>query len=589
MHIDFRKNFSKTSAAELFSYSVIFSSSFLAKFLQSKVATNFAFTANYFFQNRKAFFSESDINASGLRFLAISFALFYFQQLAHEYLKEVTALQVYNNEREVFHEKLDELEKKKSLILYEEFTGKKFPTQNFLGDMKNRSEFKSELACFLGSISYYKIFGFPLAVSTLVNNFSKNSLTREDFLCTTIMVVPTMIPIILSIIAIIGNSFMKIKNVVYKESRKTADTSDDIIFRTNNPLVVSDARLGAYLSKYNKCLRTKENSNGIFEFIEKKSISIDAKLDGKYRRIPLIGIAFRLFAQSNLTVGDFFATLLFQSLSVEFTFKLSQILNQYLIKKNALTYIKFLNTYAYKPTFKSNLGNQSIHVESLEININAKLNLKAERISFLTGKVYSLVGKSGVGKTTFVKAIDGKCAFVQKDSGNEIEINENAKGKIYYISQDGFSGLPGIMTTRDFLTTGHNELQFDNDKVIIEILKKFDLHKFAENLYDMLHKPSGGEQARLLIAKAIIGGAKIIIIDEGMDKTSGMNTESTRSDRSKYQIILKKYAQKFGITILSIEHNSSKWADYTLEFNKNDNDVNLSLRSLQIQQGFSLS
>ncbi|HJP96361.1 MAG TPA: ABC transporter ATP-binding protein [Candidatus Saccharimonadales bacterium] len=130
--------------------------------------------------------------------------------------------------------------------------------------------------------------------------------------------------------------------------------------------------------------------------------------------------------------------------------------------------------------------------------------------SLEAGKVTGLIGPSGSGKTTLIRSIVG----AQKITNGEVLVLGKSAGHKSLRSQLGYvTQLPAIY---DDLTVRQNIRYFatimgcskaDADKAIEQV----DLTTQAGQIVGSL---SGGQRARVSLAVALLGDAKLLILDE---------------------------------------------------------------------------
>ncbi len=162
------------------------------------------------------------------------------------------------------------------------------------------------------------------------------------------------------------------------------------------------------------------------------------------------------------------------------------------------------------------------------------------------GEIFTVLGKSGSGKTTFLRMIAG----LEKPDGGEISIDEKVvfdnktnlepnQRDIAVVFQN-YALLPHLSIASNITFGG----KFSK-KELEDVLEKTNL-KGIENKYP--HEISGGQQQRVALARAIINKPKILLLDEPL---SNIDTELRGILRSE----LKEMIRKFNITALFITHD----------------------------------
>ena len=147
---------------------------------------------------------------------------------------------------------------------------------------------------------------------------------------------------------------------------------------------------------------------------------------------------------------------------------------------------------------------ESLKITNLTFHFDSKIIFNQFSLELELGKMYALVGPSGVGKSTFAHLISG---HLKPDSG---EIYLGSK-KIEKPLRDIF-----IVHQEDDLfpwQTVLKQLEFvgAKDEMIESLLRIFKLNDSLD-LYP--NELSGGMKKRLALIRAELVGAKILILDE---------------------------------------------------------------------------
>ena len=193
---------------------------------------------------------------------------------------------------------------------------------------------------------------------------------------------------------------------------------------------------------------------------------------------------------------------------------------------------------------------------SLEIaNLNAGYDgtpiLRDVSVSVDDGEIVGIVGRNGVGKTTLLKTImgllDPESGSVQYN-GEELTgtaANERARRSIGYVPQ-GRDVFPGLTVEENLLVGetvgGDDETRYEQVYDYFPILEE----RSGQDAGTM----SGGQQQMLAIARALVGGPDLLLVDEPSEGVQPSIVQSITED-------LKRINEEFGTTILFVEQNLS--------------------------------
>jgi len=143
-----------------------------------------------------------------------------------------------------------------------------------------------------------------------------------------------------------------------------------------------------------------------------------------------------------------------------------------------------------------------------DVSIGYPTKTLADGLDFTLGPKHclGLLGQNGSGKTTFLKTIQGELEVL---SGN---IKKADDLKIVYFEQKR-SDLPLDSNLVEYLGEGSDYVVFQDQSVhVASYASKFLFS--SERLHLKISRLSGGEQARLLIAKILLQPADVLIMDE---------------------------------------------------------------------------
>ncbi len=162
-----------------------------------------------------------------------------------------------------------------------------------------------------------------------------------------------------------------------------------------------------------------------------------------------------------------------------------------------------------------------IKVENLQFSFSMKKVLNISNIEFEQGKIYGIVGKNGVGKTTFFKAltniITNYTGLVEID-GVDIKKNLQILSKVGIVLDDMelYKNHTGLFNLRYF---GGLRGGFDETKAL-KLARELEIH---ESINKKVGEYSLGMYKKLILLISVMNNAEILIYDEPF---RGLDTKS---------------------------------------------------------------
>lgn len=167
------------------------------------------------------------------------------------------------------------------------------------------------------------------------------------------------------------------------------------------------------------------------------------------------------------------------------------------------------------------------------------------------GEIFSIIGQSGVGKSTIGKIILG----IEKESYGKIlflgkKLVEREKRDIQMVFQDPYSSLNAAMKVKDILAeplkANGEKTRNEISKKVKDILEKVGLGEEFENKYP--NELSGGQRQRIVIGCAMILKPKLVVCDEPVASLD-LGVQKQILD------LIKKFNKEYGTTFIFISHD----------------------------------
>ncbi|MCQ2069716.1 MAG: ABC transporter ATP-binding protein [archaeon] len=199
-----------------------------------------------------------------------------------------------------------------------------------------------------------------------------------------------------------------------------------------------------------------------------------------------------------------------------------------------------------------------IDLENLGIKLGHKVIVEGATIEVNEGEFVGLIGPNGSGKSTILKTV---YRMINKYTGDIIidgvNINDctirDSSLKTAVVPQHTYS--PFDFKVRDVVMMGRaphkKSMEFDTQEdfdIADECLRKVGMYEFAERSFSTL---SGGEQQRIVLARAMAQKTPCMVLDE---PTNHLDV--------KYQLQLMDVVKDLHLTVLSALHDLNIAAEY---------------------------
>tara|TARA_B100001027_G_C16246849_1_gene322369 strand:- start:221 stop:1456 length:1236 start_codon:yes stop_codon:yes gene_type:complete len=276
----------------------------------------------------------------------------------------------------------------------------------------------------------------------------------------------------------------------------------------------------------------------------------------------LIFYSGKLIVNDELSVGNFFSFLAAMMLAYQPVRSLATLnitINQGLAGARRILPIIDLKEKIIEDTSleKININNGNIEFKKVNFSYDHESRVVLQDINLIIsgGKMTSLVGHSGAGKSTILNLIP---RFYDPQNGDVLIDNQSIYSKRLSSLRNNISLVSQETTLFD--DTILNNIKYANLDATDDQIKEAAKLSYSEEFIDMLPKKydtligengirlSGGEKQRLSISRAILKKSKIILLDEA---TSSLDADTEQKIQDAVNFLTK------GRTTLVIAHRLS--------------------------------
>jgi branched-chain amino acid transport system ATP-binding protein len=196
------------------------------------------------------------------------------------------------------------------------------------------------------------------------------------------------------------------------------------------------------------------------------------------------------------------------------------------------------------------MADSILDVKDLRAGYGGKPVLQGVNLSVREGEIVAVIGRNGVGKSTLMKTLigligtmSGEISFGGRSIG-QLEAYRRAKLGIGYVPQ-GRDVFPR-MTVRENLQVGEAMCGRADASAYDKVYELFPILK--ERAAQSAGTMSGGQQQQLAIGRVLIGGPKMILLDE---PSEGIQPSIVQ----EIGRIIVDFNRRTGITIVFVEQN----------------------------------
>ncbi|MCJ8170494.1 zinc ABC transporter ATP-binding protein ZnuC [Atopomonas sediminilitoris] len=181
------------------------------------------------------------------------------------------------------------------------------------------------------------------------------------------------------------------------------------------------------------------------------------------------------------------------------------------------------------------MGPVLISLQQVAVNRGGRSVLRDISLQLKQGEIVTLIGPNGAGKTTLVRCVLG---LLKPDSGR---VQRQAKLRIGYMPQKLHIEATLPLTVERFLRLVPKTSCAEALAALAEVGAEHLLHS-------PLQQVSGGEQQRILLARALLHAPQLLVLDEPVQ---GVDV----SGQAELYRLIGRLRQRHGCGVLMVSHD----------------------------------
>lgn len=162
-----------------------------------------------------------------------------------------------------------------------------------------------------------------------------------------------------------------------------------------------------------------------------------------------------------------------------------------------------------------------LKVDQIHVGYNKKPVLRGVSFDLQPGELLAVIGPNGSGKSTLIRAVSGvlplQSGSIRVNGHDLSQIRDQERAQLIAVVPQA-RNLPSAFTAREVVALGRTpylnwlgSISQSDRELIDEVMRQTDTTEFADRVINEL---SGGEQQRLLLARALVQQTPLLLLDE---------------------------------------------------------------------------